>query len=93
MKMHLLFKHHAIKTYWGVEVELHAFLTSTLDESEWLASPPGRFIPREGVSGTHWLLTSFITCTVCHILNDEIHEGKVGSAYGTYEEHNFNWKT
>jgi hypothetical protein len=26
-----LTKHHAMKTYWGVEEELHAFLTSILD--------------------------------------------------------------
>jgi hypothetical protein len=27
-----LTKHHAMKTYWGVEVQLHAFLTSALEE-------------------------------------------------------------
>jgi hypothetical protein len=32
-----------MKTYWGVEIQLHAFLTSALDESEWLASRLGRF--------------------------------------------------
>jgi len=26
-----LTKYHALKTYWGVEVKLHVFLTSTLD--------------------------------------------------------------
>jgi len=26
-----LTKHHAMKTYWGVEIQLHAFLTSALD--------------------------------------------------------------
>jgi len=25
-------KHHAIKAYWGMEVELHAFLTSAVGE-------------------------------------------------------------
>jgi hypothetical protein len=35
-------KHHAMKTYWEVEVYLHA-LTSALDGGEWLASRPGRF--------------------------------------------------
>jgi hypothetical protein len=36
-----------MKTYWGVKVYLHAFLTSALDGSEWLASLTGRFTPRE----------------------------------------------
>jgi hypothetical protein len=34
-----------MKTYGGVEVQLHAFLTSALDGGEWLASRPGRYIP------------------------------------------------
>jgi hypothetical protein len=34
-----------MKTYWGVEVELHAFLTSVLGGGEWSASCSGRFIP------------------------------------------------
>jgi hypothetical protein len=42
-----LTKHHAIKTYWGVEVYLHAFLTSALDEASGqlhapAALPPGK---------------------------------------------------
>jgi hypothetical protein len=40
-------EHHTIKTYWGVEVKLHAFLTSALDGGEWSASQPGRFTPGE----------------------------------------------
>jgi hypothetical protein len=32
---------------WGVEVYLHVFLTSALDGSQWSASSPGRFTPRE----------------------------------------------
>jgi hypothetical protein len=32
-------KHHAIKIYGKVEVQLHAFLTSVLDDGEWLALP------------------------------------------------------
>jgi hypothetical protein len=39
----------------GVEVKLHAFLTSTLDGVEWSASRPGRFISRERDHGTHWI--------------------------------------
>jgi hypothetical protein len=42
-----------MKTYWGVEVYLHVFLISALDEGEWLASRPGRFTPRERAAGTH----------------------------------------
>jgi hypothetical protein len=34
-------KHHYVKTCGEVEVELHAFLTSATDESEWSASRPG----------------------------------------------------
>jgi len=30
-------------------------LTSALDEVEWSDSHPGRFTPRERVSGGHWL--------------------------------------
>jgi hypothetical protein len=37
--------HHSMKTYWGVEVQLHTFLTSVLDGGEWSNSRPGRFIP------------------------------------------------
>jgi hypothetical protein len=42
-----LTKQNAMKTYWGVEVHLHAFLTLTLDGGERPASRPGRFTPRE----------------------------------------------
>jgi hypothetical protein len=31
--------------YGGVEIQLHHFLTSTLDGSEWQASRPGHFTP------------------------------------------------
>jgi hypothetical protein len=30
-------------------------LTSVLDGSEWSASRPGRFTPRERAPGTHWI--------------------------------------
>jgi hypothetical protein len=43
----VLTKQHAMKTYGGVEVELHAFLTSALDVGKWVASRPGRFTPGE----------------------------------------------
>jgi hypothetical protein len=32
-----------MKKYWGMELKLHAFLTSALDEDEWSAVHPGRF--------------------------------------------------
>jgi hypothetical protein len=41
-----LTKHHAMMAYWGVEVQLYAFLTSALDGGEWSASRPGRFTPQ-----------------------------------------------
>jgi hypothetical protein len=41
--------------YWGVEVYIHAFLTSALDGGEWSASRPGSFTPRERAPGTHWI--------------------------------------
>jgi hypothetical protein len=37
----------AMKTYGGVDVQIHTFLTSTLVRGEWSASCPGRFTPRE----------------------------------------------
>jgi len=47
--------HHAIKTYRGVRVEHHAFLTSALNGDEWSASGPGRFTPGERTPSTHWM--------------------------------------
>jgi hypothetical protein len=41
-----------MKTYCGVEVQLHAFLNSALDGDEWSTSRPGRFTPRERARGT-----------------------------------------
>jgi hypothetical protein len=49
-----LTKHHATKTYGGVEVQFHVFLTSALGGGEWLASRPGRFTSGERVPYTHW---------------------------------------
>jgi len=40
-----------MKTYGGVEVQLHAFLTAMLDGGEWSASRPRPFIPGETVTG------------------------------------------
>jgi hypothetical protein len=47
--------HHAVKAYWGVEVELHSFFNLAQNGSEWSASRSGRFNPREKAPGTHWI--------------------------------------
>jgi len=53
-----------------MEVELHTFLTSALDEGEWSASCPGCFTPRERAPGTQWKggwvgpRTSLDTCAI-----------------------------
>jgi hypothetical protein len=39
----------------GVEVQHHAFLTSTLEGGECSASRPGRFTPGETSPRTHWI--------------------------------------
>jgi hypothetical protein len=44
-----------MKTYWGVDVQLHAFLTSAIDGGEWSVSHPCPFTPRERAPGTHWI--------------------------------------
>jgi hypothetical protein len=41
-----------MKAYWGSGGIAHAFLTSALDEGEWLASHSNRFTPRERALGT-----------------------------------------
>jgi hypothetical protein len=44
-----LIKHYAMKTYWGVDVEVHVFLTSALAGDEW------SLLPDERALGTHWI--------------------------------------
>jgi hypothetical protein len=48
-----LTKCHSMKTYGGMEVQLHAFLTSAPDGGEGSASCPGRFTPGIRDPGTH----------------------------------------
>jgi len=44
-----------MKVYWGVKIQLRAFLTSALDGGEWSASRSGSFTPKESAPGTHWI--------------------------------------
>jgi hypothetical protein len=50
-----LTKHHAMKTYWGVEVYLHAFLTWALRGGKWSASRLGRFNHEERTHVAHYI--------------------------------------
>jgi len=43
-----------MKTYWGVEAQIHAFLTWTLDSDEWLGSHFGSSAPGRA-PGTNWI--------------------------------------
>jgi len=68
-----------MKAYWGVEIQPHAFFTSALDGSQWSASRPGRFIPREEPlvpSGqeARWAteLVWMPTCQVCQLWKQNI---------------------
>jgi hypothetical protein len=45
-----------MKTYGGMEVYIHVFLTSALAGGEWLASRPGHFTPGETAPGIQWVL-------------------------------------
>jgi hypothetical protein len=44
-----------MKTYWTVEIQLHSFLTSTPDESQWSALHPSCFTSGEEAHSTHWV--------------------------------------
>jgi hypothetical protein len=50
-----LTEHHAMKAYWGSEVQLRPFSTSAPDGGEWAASRPGRFNPGERAPGIQWI--------------------------------------
>jgi hypothetical protein len=43
-----------MKVYWGWRYNSTHSLTLALDGSEWSATHPSRFIPRERDPGTHW---------------------------------------
>jgi hypothetical protein len=56
MKTHSwMIRHHTMNMYCGVEIQFHAFLTSTLYGAEWLASRPSRIKPGERVPVTYWI--------------------------------------
>jgi hypothetical protein len=42
-----------MKTYRGLDVLIHVFLTSALAGGEWSASRPGRLTQEEGAPGAH----------------------------------------
>jgi hypothetical protein len=43
-----------VKSYGGVDVSIHIFLTSALAGGEWSALHPGRFTLGERALSTHW---------------------------------------
>lgn len=47
-------KHHIIKLYGRVEVQLQVFLTSASDGGEWSSSHHGCFNPRDKALRSHW---------------------------------------
>jgi hypothetical protein len=44
-----------MKTYGGVDAQIHIFLASALVGGEWSALRPCRFTPVERAPGTHWI--------------------------------------
>jgi hypothetical protein len=44
-----------MKTYGGVDVYIHLFLTPELVGAKWSASRPWRFTPGARAPGTHWI--------------------------------------
>jgi hypothetical protein len=60
-----------MKAYWGVHIEIHVFLTSSIDRGEWSASRPGCLTPGERVPGTHrvggWIGTKTNKLTVLSV--------------------------
>jgi hypothetical protein len=44
-----------MKTFEGVKLQLHVFLTSALDGGKWSVPPPGYFTSGERACGMHWI--------------------------------------
>jgi len=44
---------HILKTHWGMDVKLHAFVTLTPDRGEWSVSYSGCFTAEQTVLSTH----------------------------------------
>jgi hypothetical protein len=44
-----------MKTYEGLDVQIHVFFTSALVGGVWSFSRPSHFIPPERAAGTHWI--------------------------------------
>jgi hypothetical protein len=51
----LLIKNHDTGMYWGVEIQVHIFLTLVLDGGEWSTSCPSHFTLGETVPCTHYI--------------------------------------
>jgi hypothetical protein len=55
MKILCLIKYPSHEDVWRVEVEIHEFLTSSLDGGEWLVSSLSRFNRKKISPDTHWI--------------------------------------
>jgi hypothetical protein len=44
-----------MKAYWGVDVQLHEFLTSALDGDKWSVGRTQLLYPRNRTSRSHWI--------------------------------------
>jgi hypothetical protein len=59
-----------VKTYGGVDIQLHAFFTSLLDRDEWSASRFGRLAPPGEYTGTKNVETNndylTVLCVLCY---------------------------
>jgi hypothetical protein len=53
-----------MKTYGGMDIEIHAFFISALAGGEWSASRRGRFTPGERDPGTNWI-GGWVDCRIC----------------------------